>query len=48
MEQIQKHDHYRRGLNDAIQFLSYRKRTEKEVRQHLSKMKFLKVQFNKL
>ena len=37
MEQIQKHDHYRRGLNDAIQFLSYRKRTEKEVRQHLSK-----------
>ncbi|MDM7466116.1 recombination regulator RecX [Staphylococcus warneri] len=37
MEQIQKHDHYRRGLNDAIQFLSYRKRTEKEVRQHLLK-----------
>ncbi|MFU0769157.1 recombination regulator RecX [Staphylococcus pasteuri] len=37
MEQIQKYDHYRRGLNIAIQYLSFRKRTEREVRQHLIK-----------
>lgn len=37
MEQIQKYDHYRRGVNMAIQYLSYKKRTEKEVRQYLEK-----------
>ncbi|PTE68773.1 recombination regulator RecX [Staphylococcus devriesei] len=37
MEQIQKHEHYRLGVNMAIQYLSYKKRTEKEVRQHLAK-----------
>ena len=37
MEQIQKYDHYRRGVNMAIQYLSFKKRTEKEVRQYLEK-----------
>lgn len=37
MEQIQKYEHYRLGINIAIQYLSYKKRTEKEVRQHLEK-----------
>ncbi|UDI77949.1 recombination regulator RecX [Staphylococcus taiwanensis] len=37
MEQIQKYEHYRLGVNIAIQYLSYKKRTEKEVRQHLEK-----------
>ncbi|HGX1673395.1 recombination regulator RecX, partial [Staphylococcus aureus] len=31
MAEIQKYDHYRIGLNKAIQYLSYKKRTEKEV-----------------
>ncbi|MDU0423016.1 recombination regulator RecX [Staphylococcus haemolyticus] len=35
MENIQKYEHYRLGINMAIQYLSYKKRTEKEVRQHL-------------
>ncbi|MCD0887169.1 recombination regulator RecX, partial [Staphylococcus aureus] len=30
MAEIQKYDHYRIGLNKAIQYLSYKKRTEKE------------------
>ncbi len=37
MEKIQKYEHYRLGINMAIQYLSYKKRTEKEVRQHLQK-----------
>ncbi|MYM14944.1 recombination regulator RecX, partial [Staphylococcus aureus] len=34
MAEIQKYDHYRIGLNKAIQYLSYKKRTEKEVIQY--------------
>lgn len=37
LEKIQKYDHYRYGLNLAIQYLSFKKRTEKEVREHLLK-----------
>lgn len=37
MEQIQKYDQYRQAVNVAIQFLSYRKRTDHEVIQHLQK-----------
>lgn len=37
MAEIQKYDHYRIGLNKAIQYLSYKKRTEKEVIQYLQK-----------
>ncbi|MBO1199799.1 recombination regulator RecX [Staphylococcus simiae] len=37
MQQIQQYDHYRQGLNTAIQYLSYKKRTAKEVRQYLAK-----------
>ena len=29
MENIQKYEHYRLGINMAIQYLSYKKRTEK-------------------
>ena len=46
MEQIQKYDHYRRGVNMAIQYLSY-----KNVLRRSSaiprKMKFLKMQLSK-
>lgn len=34
MENIQKYEHYRLGINMAIQYLSYKKNW-KEVRQHL-------------
>lgn len=37
MEDIQKYEHFRFGLHLAIQYLSYRKRTEQEVVQHLQK-----------
>lgn len=37
MQAIQQYDHYRRGLNDAIQYLSYKKRTEREIVQYLEK-----------
>lgn len=37
MQKIQEFDLYRRGVNMAIQYLSYKKRTEKEVRQYLEK-----------
>ncbi|GJF62885.1 TPA: recombination regulator RecX [Staphylococcus argenteus] len=37
MAQIQKYDHYRLGLNKTIQYLSFKKRTEKEVVQYLQK-----------
>lgn len=37
MAEIQKYDHYRIGLNKAIQYLSYKKRTDKEVIQYLQK-----------
>ena len=29
MQNIQEYDHYRRGVNLAIQYLSYKKRTER-------------------
>lgn len=37
MEKIQNYEQYRQAINIAIQYLSYRKRTEHEVAQHLSK-----------
>ena len=37
MQNIQEYDHYRRGVNLAIQYLSYKKRTEREVIQYLEK-----------
>ena len=37
MEKIQKYEHYRLGVNMAIQYLSYKKRTEKEVSDYLKK-----------
>ncbi|AYU55594.1 recombination regulator RecX [Staphylococcus debuckii] len=37
MAEVQKYEHFRFGLHLAIQYLSYRKRTEKEVVQHLQK-----------
>ncbi|MDU7695598.1 MAG: RecX family transcriptional regulator, partial [Staphylococcus sp.] len=37
MEKIQKYEHYRLGINMAIQYLSYKKRTEKEVSDYLKK-----------
>ncbi|PHK49541.1 recombination regulator RecX [Staphylococcus edaphicus] len=37
MEKIQSYDQYRQAVNIAIQFLSYRKRTDHEVIQHLQK-----------
>lgn len=37
MEKIQKYEQYRQAINIAIQYLSYRKRTEHEVAQHLAK-----------
>ena len=46
MEQIQKYDHYRRGVNMAIQYLSF-KNARKEVRQYLEKMMFHKMQSNR-
>ena len=32
-----KYEHYRLGVNMAIQYLSYKKRTEKEVSDYLKK-----------
>ena len=40
MQNIQEYDHYRRGVNLAIQYLSYKKRTEREVIQYLEKTIF--------
>ena len=37
MEDIQKYDHYRFGIHIALHYLSFKKRTEKEVRQQLVK-----------
>lgn len=37
MQQIQQYEQYRQGVNLAIQYISYRKRTEKEVSQYLIK-----------
>ncbi|SCT20677.1 recombination regulator RecX [Staphylococcus caeli] len=37
MEKIQNYDQYRQAINAAIQYLSYRKRTDHEVIQHLQK-----------
>ena len=37
MMHIQKYEHYRLGLHYAVQYLSYRKRTEQEVITHLQK-----------
>ncbi len=37
MEEIQKYDHYRFGIHIALHYLSFKKRTEKEVRQQLVK-----------
>ncbi|AYX90223.1 recombination regulator RecX [Staphylococcus cohnii] len=37
MEKIQNYEQYRQAINIAIQYLSYRKRTEHEVSQHLAK-----------
>ncbi|PTF22283.1 recombination regulator RecX, partial [Staphylococcus cohnii] len=37
MEKIQNYEQYRQAINIAIQYLSYRKRTDHEVSQHLAK-----------
>ncbi|HLR18711.1 MAG TPA: recombination regulator RecX [Staphylococcus sp.] len=37
MEEIQIYEQYRQGINEAIQYISYRKRTDHEVIQHLTK-----------
>ncbi len=42
MQNIQEYDHYRRGVNLAIQYLSYKKRTEREVIQYLEKKRYSK------
>lgn len=43
MEKIQKYESYRQALNAAIQYLSYRKRTEFEVQQYLVKKEFSEI-----
>lgn len=40
MERIQKYEYYQKALHSAIQYLSYRKRTEKELTTHLIKQEF--------
>lgn len=40
MEKLQKYESYRQALNAAIQYLSYRKRTEHEVQQYLIKKEY--------
>ncbi|RIN30412.1 recombination regulator RecX [Staphylococcus succinus] len=40
MEAIQSYEQYRQAINTAIQYLSYRKRTDHEVAQHLTKKEF--------
>ena len=47
MEKIQKYEHYRLGVNMAIQYLSYKKRTEKEVSDYLKRMILMKWQYKK-
>jgi regulatory protein len=37
MEEIQSYEQYRQAVNAAIQYISYRKRTDHEVIQHLTK-----------
>lgn len=37
MAEIQQYEQYRQGINRAINYISYRKRTDKEVAQHLAK-----------
>ncbi len=40
MQQIQDFEQYRQAINDAIQYISYRKRTDYEVQQHLAQKDF--------
>lgn len=47
MAEIQKYDHYRIGLNKAIQYLSYKKRTEKEVYNIYKKKRYQSKRFLK-
>ena len=48
MEKIQKYEHYRLGFNMAIQYLSYKKRTEKEVVDYLKKNEINEIAVQKV
>ncbi|SPZ99395.1 Regulatory protein recX [Staphylococcus aureus] len=47
MAEIQKYDHYRIGLNKAIQYLSYKKRTEKKLYNIYKKKRYQSKRFLK-
>lgn len=47
MAEIQKYDHYRIGLNKAIQYLSYKKRTEKKLFNIYKKKRYQSKRFLK-
>ncbi len=45
MAEIQKYDHYRIGLNKAIQYLSYKRELKREFIQYLQKKKIKQKQY---